>query len=91
MAGRSSVPLKTKTNRVTIAAAENRHAKITTVDQTGVYDMMGRLIDFSNHSTNMNTLIPVNFNASSVYVIRVKVQNQVSTYKGVLINPGFKR
>lgn len=58
---------------------------INTIDQIEVYDVLGRNVYYSNNPMSTNNLIPVEFNANSIYFIKVKAQGQTQTYKGLII------
>ncbi|MEI6173626.1 MAG: hypothetical protein WCR01_07715 [Bacteroidota bacterium] len=56
------------------------------IDQIGISDLLGRTVYFSNKKMNINSLIPLNLNVGCLYLISVKVNNQVLTVKGVVQN-----
>ena len=56
------------------------------INQVGIYDLMGRSIYVSDKKMNANTLIPVELSAGSVYMVRVKINDQVAAFKGLIIN-----
>ncbi|MEI7981814.1 MAG: T9SS type A sorting domain-containing protein, partial [Bacteroidota bacterium] len=59
---------------------------ITEVDQVGIFDIMGRSICFIDKKSHVNTLIPVGLNSNTIYIIKIKVNNQIMISKGLLMN-----
>ena len=57
---------------------------VAQVDQIEIYDVVGKQIYFSNQKIAANTLVPVSFNASTLYLIKLKVNNQQQTFKVVI-------
>lgn len=58
----------------------------TEMDQVLVYDIMGRIVYASQGKVNTNSLIPMNLNANSFYVIKIKDGSDSMTYKGIVVN-----
>jgi hypothetical protein len=59
---------------------------ISGVDQISVFDIMGRSVYSSGGKSDVNTLIPMWLNSGSFYIIKIKVKDQVATFKGLLVN-----
>jgi hypothetical protein len=47
---------------------------------------MGRTIYLSDKKMNVNTLIPVELSAGTVYLVRVKINDQIAAFKGLINN-----
>ncbi len=59
---------------------------LTEVDQIGVFDMMGRTVYFSDKKSDITSLIPITLNSGSIYLITIKVSDQILKFKGILLN-----
>ncbi len=59
---------------------------ITEVDQVGVYDIMGRNLHFSEKRQAVNNLIPLSLHPGSFYLVKIKANNQIITFKKLLMN-----
>jgi len=56
-------------------------SKIKMIDQLSIYDLMGKQVFSSKNNVTTNTILPVTFNTSGVYLVKLTVNNQVMTYK----------
>ncbi len=59
---------------------------LTEADQIGVFDMLGRTVYFSDKKQDLSNLIPMKLNPASIYLITVKSNNRMFTFKGILMN-----
>ncbi len=59
---------------------------LTEADQIGVFDMLGRTVYFSDKKQDLSNLIPMKLNSASIYLITVKSNNRMFTFKGILMN-----
>ncbi len=55
------------------------------IEQLEVYDLMGRRLFASDKTYTGNTLIPIGFNAGSLYLVKVKIDKQFLTFKGLVL------
>jgi hypothetical protein len=51
------------------------------VDQVSIFDLMGKQVFSSKSNVTTNTLIPVQFNTTGIYLVKLTIDNQVMTYK----------
>jgi hypothetical protein len=56
-------------------------SKIKMIDQLSIYNLMGQQVFSSKNNVTTNTILPVTFNTSGVYLVKLTVNNQVMTYK----------
>ncbi|MCX6241663.1 MAG: hypothetical protein NTX43_07665 [Bacteroidetes bacterium] len=54
-------------------------------DQIGVFDMLGRMVYFSDKKQDLSNLIPMKLNSGSIYLITIKNNNRVFKFKGILM------
>ena len=59
---------------------------ITEADQIGVYDMLGRTVYFSDKKQDLTNLIPMRLSSGSIYLITIKNNNRIFTFKGILMD-----
>jgi len=56
-------------------------SKIKMIDQLSIYNLMGQQVFSSKNNVTTNTILPVTFNTSGIYLVKLTVNNQVMTYK----------
>jgi len=60
--------------------------KFTEIDQVEVFDFLCRNIYLSDKPSKVNTLIPIALHSGSVYILKISVNNQFITFKGLFLN-----
>ena len=56
-------------------------SKVKMVDQVVIFDLMGKQVFSSKSNVNTNSLMPVQFNSTGVYLVKLTIDNQVMTFK----------
>lgn len=70
--------LKVSISKSGISVFSDKHATINHIE---VYDLVGRNVYFSDKKSNTNSLIPIVLNSNSLYLIKIKVNNEFITVK----------
>ena len=55
--------------------------KVKSVDQLVIFDVLGKQVFATKSNVNTNALLPVQFDATGVYLVKLMVNNQVMTFK----------
>ena len=55
--------------------------KVKSVDQLVIFDVLGKQVFAAKSNVNTNALLPVQFDATGVYLVKLMVNNQVMTFK----------
>ena len=56
-------------------------SKVKSIDQLVIFDVMGKQVFAAKSFVNTNTLIPVQFDAAGIYLVKLMVNNQVMTFR----------
>ena len=55
--------------------------KVKSIDQLVIFDVMGKQVFATKSNVNTNALLPVQFDAAGIYLVKLTVNNQVMTFK----------
>jgi len=56
-------------------------SKVKSIDQLVIFDVMGKQVFAAKSFVNTNALIPVQFDAAGIYLVKLMVNNQVITFR----------
>ena len=56
-------------------------SKVKSIDQLVIFDVMGKQVFSAKSNVNTNTLLPVQFDATGFYLVKLMVNNQVMTFR----------
>jgi len=56
-------------------------SKVKSIDQLVIFDVMGKQVFAAKSFVNTNALIPVQFDAAGIYLVKLMVNNQVMTFR----------
>ena len=56
-------------------------SKVKSINQLVIFDVMGKQVFATKSNVNTNTLLPVQFDATGFYLVKLMVNNQVMTFR----------
>ncbi len=56
-------------------------SKVKSINQLVIFDVMGKQVFSAKSNVNTNTLLPVQFDATGFYLVKLMVNNQVMTFR----------